>query len=194
MKTDSVLRQARGGTPPRYPQRGVALVAGLILLVVVTLLGLSNLQTVSLQEKMTAATFDRQLAFQAAEAALREAEAYVEANKPTPSYTDTTVDLCPSGGSAINNCTNGVCPPPDKDCPARWLPAAGFTQWQNATVSLPALAGTPQYFIEYLGNTFPCADGGGTDPKNCKNYRITARSNAGAGRAQVMLQSVYRTN
>jgi type IV pilus assembly protein PilX len=51
----------------------------------------------------------------------------------------------------------------------------------------------PQYFIEYLSNTFPCSDGGASDPKNCKHYRITARSNPGTGRASVMLQSVYRT-
>jgi type IV pilus assembly protein PilX len=172
-------------------QRGAALIVALVLLVVVTLLALSNLQTVALEEKMTGATYDRQLAFQAAETALREAEQYVETNKPTASYTDADGN-CPS--RAINNCTSGICPPPDKDCPSRWLPAAGFTQWQNASVSLPALAGTPQYFIEYLGNTFPCSDGGASDPKNCKRYRITARSNPGAGRASVMLQSVYQTD
>jgi type IV pilus assembly protein PilX len=171
-------------------QRGAALIVALILLVVVTLLALSNLQTVALEEKMTGATYDRQLAFQAAEAALREAEQYVETNKPTASYTDADGN-CPS--SAINNCTTGLCPPPDKDCSSRWLPDSGFTQWKNATVPVPALAGTPQYFIEYLGSTFPCSDGGVSDPKNCKRYRITARSNPGAGRASVMLQSVYWT-
>ena len=174
-------------------QRGAALIVALILLVVVTLLALSNLQTVALEEKMTGATYDRQLAFQAAEAALREAEQYVETNKPIASYTDDDI-TCP-GASAIDNCdlTTGLCPPPDKDCSSRWLPASGFTQWKNATVPVPALAGTPQYFIEYLGNTFPCSDGGASDPKNCKRYRITARSNPGTGRASVMLQSVYQT-
>lgn len=177
--------------PPRVQtERGVALITGLILLVVVTLLGLSNLQTVTFEEKMTGATYDRQIALQAAEAALREAEQYVENNKPTPSYADAN-GTCPR--NAINNCTNGICPPPDKDCPSRWLPASGFTQWTDATVSLPEIAGKPQYFIEYLGNTFPCSDGGASDPKSCKRYRITARSNPGDGRASVMLQSVYRT-
>jgi type IV pilus assembly protein PilX len=174
-------------------QRGAALIVALILLVIVTLLALSNLQTVALEEKMTGATYDRQLAFQAAEAALREAEQYVETNKPIASYTDGG-STCP-GASVINNCdpTTGLCPPPDKDCTPRWQ-YSNFNGWKNATVSLPALAGTPQYFIEYLGNTFPCSDGEASDPMNCKRYRITARSNPGAGRASVMLQSVYRTN
>jgi len=174
-------------------QRGAALIVALILLVVVTLLALSNLQTVALEEKMTGATYDRQLAFQAAEAALREAEQYVETNKPIASYTDGDSN-CP-GASAINNCdlTTGLCPPPDKDCDSRWL-LQSFTGWKQATVQLPAPAEKPWYFIEYLGNTFPCSDGGASDPKNCKRYRITARSNPGAGRASVMLQSVFATD
>jgi type IV pilus assembly protein PilX len=175
-------------------QKGAALIVSLVLLTLVALLGVAGVQTIGLEEKMAGHSFDRNLTFQAAEAALREAEQYVETNKPPASYTDDNSD-CP-GASAINNCdlTTGLCPPPDKDCKPRWLPDSGFTQWKNATVSLPALAGTPQYFIEYLGNTFPCSDGGTSDPMNCKRYRITARSNPGAGRASVMLQSVYRTD
>jgi type IV pilus assembly protein PilX len=142
-------------------QEGAALIVSLVLLTLVALLGVAGVQTISLEEKMAGHSFDRNLAFQAAEAALREAEQYVETNKPT----------------------------------------AGFTQWKNATVSLPALAGTPQYFIEYLGNTFKCIDNNSqcsgsvaSDPNcTCKRYRITARSNPGPGRASVMLQSVYRT-
>ena len=169
-------------------QKGAALIVSLVLLTLVALLGVAGVQTIGLEEKMAGHSFDRNLAFQAAEAALREAEQYVETDKPTASYTDAD-DTCPS--SAINNCANGLCPPPDKDCTPRWQ-YSNFNGWKDATGSLPALAGT-QYFIEYLGNTFPCIDGGASDPKNCKRYRITARSNPGAGRASVMLQSVYRT-
>ncbi len=172
--------------------QGAALIVSLVLLTLVTLLGVAGIRTVSLEENMAGHSFDRNLALQAAEAALREAEKYAEANKPTPTYSDTD-NTCPTSPSAINNCdANGVCPPPDKDCTPRWR-ASGFTGWKSATVSLSALAGTPQYFIEYLGSTFPCSDGGSSDPKNCKRYRITARSNPGTGRASVMVQSVYAT-
>jgi type IV pilus assembly protein PilX len=171
-------------------QEGAALIVSLVLLTLVALLGVAGVQTIGLEEKMAGHSFDRNLAFQAAEAALREAEQYVETNKPTASYTDAD-GTCP-GASAINNCTDGLCPPPDKDCKPRWQ-YSNFNGWKNATVSLPALAGTPQYFIEYLGNTFPCRDYGEIYP-DCKRYRITARSNPGAGRASVMLQSVYRTD
>ena len=174
--------------PPSHSQRGVALAVSLILLIIVTLLALSNLQTVTLEEKMTAATYDRQLAFQAAEAALREGEQYVTNNKPTPQYTDAD-DTCP--GTAINNCADGVCPVPDKDCPPRWLPSSGFTQWKNATATVNEL--TPQYFIEFMKNNADCTDGGVSDPKNCKLYRITGRAGVVTGRSTVVLQSLYRT-
>lgn len=173
----------------RSNQTGVALIVALVLLVLVTLLGVAGIQTVALEEKMAASSLDRNLAFQAAEAALRVGEAYVEANKPTPSYTDAD-DTCPP--SAIDDCTGGICSPPDKDCLPRWE-APGFTGWTSTGLSLGALAGTPEYFIEYLGGDFPCSvDPNG--PKDCKRYRITARSNPGAGRAMVILQSVYATD
>ena len=55
-------------------QRGAALIVSLILLLVMTLLGVSAMQTNMLEEKMAGNFRDRDLAFQAAEAALRYAE------------------------------------------------------------------------------------------------------------------------
>lgn len=173
-------------------QKGVALFVSLMMLLLITLIGVAGVRMVSLEEKMAGNSYDRNLAFQAAEAALREAEKYAEDNKPSPTYTDAD-NTCPT--SAINNCTSGLCPTPDKDCASRWESGVTFTGWANATASLSTLAGTaPQYFIEYLGSTFNCTDGGASDPKNCKRYRITARSNPGTGRAVVILQSVYATD
>jgi type IV pilus assembly protein PilX len=145
----------------------------------VTLLALGGARTAQLEEKMAANGYDRNLAFQAAEAALREAETYVAANKPTP-----------ASGSA---CSNGICPQPVNGATPRWEDTS-FTGWKSATVSLGTLAGTaPQYFVEYLGSAFPCRDGGSSDPQNCRRYRVTARSNPGTDRATVTLQSVYAT-
>lgn len=171
-------------------QTGAALIVSLVLLVLVTLLGVAGIQSVALEEKMAGNAYDRNIAFQAAEAALRVGESIAEANKE--GFPDDS-DPCPPV-SAVDNCTGGLCPPPDINCPPRWK-APGFTGWVDA-VSLGELAGTPQYFVEYLGNTFPCTKGASSssDPNNCKRYRITARSRPGAGRATVILQSVYATD
>lgn len=55
-------------------QHGGALITGLIMLVALTLLGITVLQSANLQERMSGNTRDRNLALQAAEAALRDAE------------------------------------------------------------------------------------------------------------------------
>ena len=72
---------------------------------------------------------------------------------------------------------------------------AGFAGWTDATgVTLNTQAGSsPQYFIEFLGNTFPCDPSQPLANNTCARYRISARSQAGADRAEVILQSVYAT-
>ena len=166
-------------------QRGVALVVALILLVVMTLVGLSGLRSVTLEERMTSHTFDRSISFQAAEAALKEAEAFVQANQSLPA-------LQPAAGTACS-AVNGVCGAPVPATHERWfdeppLPSPWFsaTALTNGGISI-----TPQYMIEFLGNGFSCSPGVVGSATNCSRYRITARSNAGADRSVVLLQSIY---
>lgn len=191
--------------PPRIRRRehGSALVISLMLLILVTMFGFASIRAVGLEEKMAGNSIDRNLALQAAEAVLREGEQVAldqsnaaPPNNRFPTYSDSDPEKC-SGTSAINaSCSSGLCAAPDINCVPRWDPDSGFTGWTNYTGdSLGALAGAaPQYFVEYLGDTYPCTDGGPSDPKNCKRYRVTARSNPGAGRASVMLQSIYATD
>lgn len=175
MKTSSRSRSLQTRRPQR--QAGVALVVALILLVIMTLVGLSALRTVTLEEKMTAQTFDRSLSFQAAEAALREAETLVETTAPTP--------------AALAPCVAGVCGAPNSTATVRWADTS-FTGWQNATAVVNGpISLTPQYIVEYLGNTFPCQPGTPSAGTDCKRYRITARSNAGNDRSAVTLQSIF---
>ena len=61
-------------------QNGVALVVALILLVVATLIGLAASRGTMLQERMSGNTYDRSLAFQRTESALRAAEVAITAN------------------------------------------------------------------------------------------------------------------
>lgn len=188
-------------------QRGVALAVSLILLVVITLLGLSSVRTIVLEEKMAANSYDRSLAFQSAEAGLRAGEGVAEVqsklgnpNQGFPAYADAD-NTC--AANAINNCLAGLCSTPDKDCPARWT-SSNFN-WNNSAaeatgLNMNAIAGTaPRYFVEYLGNRFPCnpddenacSGGPGSVGCNCMRYRVTSRANPGQGRATVTLQTIY---
>lgn len=178
--------------PPRLPppdaraarrsQQGNALLIVLVLLLVMTLLALASLRIGRLEERMTANLFDRGLAFQAAEAALRQGEVRaMTAPKP------------PEEG-----CKEGVCA----------LPAVGQERvlgndgWVNAaplkdnTLAVPK-AEHLQYLIEYMGeysNTPMCeaVQGSNGQPKDplchARSYRVSARYRAD-GRAEVLLQS-----
>lgn len=79
-------------------QRGNTLLVVLVLLLVMTLLALASLRIGNLEERMTANLFDRGLAFQAAEAALREGEALARSSSTPP--------------AAGSDCVNGLCGKP----------------------------------------------------------------------------------
>ena len=59
-------------------QRGAVLVVSLVFLLVITMLAVGSMQNTLLEEKMAGNASDRNLAFQATESALREAEVFVE--------------------------------------------------------------------------------------------------------------------
>lgn len=161
-------------------QEGAALVVSLVLLVMLSLLATGSIRGVSMQEKMTAASYDRALAFQAVEAALREAESRVVpgANPVFPA----------------SGCTNGLCARPDATSVERWNDSS-FSGWQNAASSMGSLVGaTAQFIIEDMGTAprwFGC-DRIVPVSAYClaPRYRITATSGA-TGRANVMLQVTY---
>ncbi len=179
-------------------QSGAALIVALILLVIMTLLGLSSVRTVALEERMTANTYDRSLSFQAAEAGLRAgelaAQAQADAIPPNSGFDSFGVYVDANDSCVASPCQNGLCSTPDKDCPARWLDP-NFAGWVNAAgLGLGTLSTTPQYIVELLGDNFPCnIDDPTTGAQDCNRYRVTARSHGGGDRAMVILQSIYAT-
>lgn len=173
MKTHPMIRNPRR-------QQGVSLVIVLILLLIMTLLGLAVLRSTLLEERMSSNLYDRSLSFQAAEAALRQGEAFVATNRPQPAPTDP--------------CTaDGVCPQPDPTQPDRWLDTA-FTGWVDSTDDMGSTTAVPQYFIEFMGMapTWPGCDRKVPVDALCMSprYRITAQSRAD-DRATVVLQTNF---
>jgi len=66
--------------PANASSQGGALIISLVILLIMTILGLTAMQTTMLQERMAGNMKDRNMAFQATEAALRTGENWVEAN------------------------------------------------------------------------------------------------------------------
>jgi type IV pilus assembly protein PilX len=191
---------ARRGT--HAVQRGAALVVALILLVVITLVGLAAIGTTLLQNKAASNQYDRQVAFQSAEAALRQAQVAIQAATATlPAPAGFEDCSTPSGGSTPAN----VCQAdPFKDA---GVPAAQIVSVATAQFNAGALAAAqPQYVVQYLGPFLaptPAARqiGGpqqyGASPPGtlADYYLITARSGDPTqvtGRSIVTLQSIFR--
>jgi type IV pilus assembly protein PilX len=170
-------RASRRTLRPR--QRGISLVIGLVLLLIVTLLALGSMRGVVLQARMSGSTHDRSLAFEAAEAALREAER----RAATVASTDFPATAC----------STGLCATPALAAAPRWLDDS-FAGWQAATAAVPADAPAPQAIVEDMGdapNWLGCENEIPRQP-NCttRRYRVSSRSTAD-GRASVVLQSQY---
>jgi type IV pilus assembly protein PilX len=168
----------RYGIAPKRRQDGATLVVVLILLLIMTLLGLASLRSTILEERMTSNLLDRSLAFQVAEAGLREAEASLFPN--------------PSNFPAAGCNANGLCARPDPTATERWLDS-GFTAWRTASVSDPS-TDAPQYIVEEMGtgpNWRDCDRVRPIDPLCLTpRYRVTVRSQQD-GRASVLLQTVF---
>lgn len=173
-------------------ERGAILFLALILLLVMTVLILASVRGTALQERMAANLYDRSLAFQAAEAALREGERWVRENRPK-----LAAGTCDSSGS---------CGRPDPDDPPVW---ENDDVWKNAhdvgdehghVIEVGDLPVAPQFIVELLADNMPevnVCESTAIDPDApCYSgpeglrYRITARSGE-PGRAVVVLQSVY---
>ena len=82
-------------------QRGLSLITSLLFMVAALILGVSVMSINVMQERMIGNTKDRNLATQAAEAALRDAEL------------DITDNITPATPFA-DNCTAGLCTPPSQ--------------------------------------------------------------------------------
>jgi len=72
----TITSSRKYGQPNR--QEGAVLAVSLLLLLVLTLLGVSSMQGTMLEEKMAGNAKDRNLAFQTSESGLREAENFIE--------------------------------------------------------------------------------------------------------------------
>ncbi len=171
----------KSNSHPLRRESGFSLIASLILLVLVTLVAVSSMRTVSLQSRMSATTYDRNLAFQAAETGIREAESLAvvatEASFPAA------------------DCVEGYCAQPAPADPARWADDA-FAGWRNSALAVSTGAAAPGAIIERNGEGDNWPGCGQQIPRepNCRTprYRVTSRSTA-EGRATVILQSDVAT-
>ncbi len=182
-------------------QRGAALVTALILLVILTMLGLSAMQNTTLEEKMAGNLRSSIAAFQAAESALRGGEDWIVSQtlKPIPGKVSGSTS---SGGSTSGPLPlwvlDSIDPDPGKSDP--WWKEADVSWWKDYARSydsklalddeedLPA----PHYVIEDMGVVKDALNmGQGQDQNGTAYYRLTAQGVGVDQNTVSLLRSVY---
>lgn len=168
-------------------ERGSVLIVSLMILLVLTLIGVTALGTSTLEEKMAGNSQDQSLAFQAAEAAMNQA---------------TTVARNAVSITLFNN-TNGLYdlagPPVTADRnvndPATWTGSNSAT----VTAAIPGIASPARYIMEIITKEPPPASSAALcigfhcplPPGPFVNIRITVRATGGTDNAVVMLQGHF---
>jgi len=169
----------RQSFPAIKQQRGAVLAISLVLLLVVTIIGTTSMQTTTLQERMAGNEKDLNDAFQSAESALRDGEQLI------------------AGSTALGTFATGT-----QSNAGLYMPSTGSTErWEDYTNTWASdgsgsAAGdinTSAYIIEELpvdSSTGGTLEAGVAKP--AEYYRVTARSTGNTATAEVMLQSIYK--
>lgn len=166
-------------------QSGAALVVSLLILLVMTLIGIASLQTTTMEEKMAGNIRERQQAFEAAEAAIIAAEAFVK------SSISVTTNFDADGSDGLY----------DNTLQERWRTLAwdgSDSLIYSSYSSAYSAANQPRYIVENygtstssgnqynLGNYGQSAGGG-----EVELFRITVRGTGADDRTPVFLQTTY---
>lgn len=196
-------------------QRGTALVVSLIILSVVTLLGVSSMQSSNSELKMAGSMRDRGVAFEAAEAALAKLEQQLALDPPS------RLDLlsnCATAECFNPTCEQGLCfdgdylssyseyecqvsDYADTSVRVEFWSDPQLDVWNNTarhkTILVDSVKEQVKYIMEFLCFVARDADTPFSELANENNngaplFRITVLAEGNGGRAAVALQSTYK--
>lgn len=147
-------------------QAGMTLVVSLVILVALTVLGVTSMQSTRTEISMAGNLRKAGIAFNAAEAGLRAGERFVNESISTTIYNDPTTGLYD-----------------ETDVDPHYGTAATWVDSREATTGITYLAEEPRYIIHYLGersqNEVAAVNiggyGSGQPGMTVANFRITAR-------------------
>lgn len=165
-------------------QQGVSLVVGLVVLLFLTLIAVTAVRMQTLDEKIVYNATDNERALLSADAARIDAENFISGATDVSSFTNA------NGLYSFGNAPN---------------PFTSTTWSGTAAVTANSVAGaqTPQYFIEYTGQSSsdPSSKNtavtmtnygestGAVEPSY--NFRIVARGTGGSGNSESVTESFY---
>jgi type IV pilus assembly protein PilX len=167
-------------------ERGAILVTAMLLLLVLTIIGISASQMTRMQERMAGNLRDQNLAFQGSEAGLRDGETMIRTLVARP-------DTCVTAPCSF--WTRGTLeniPAEDQDWwddNADELEADGDRG--TVTHDMTELESDPQFVVESLGFVSDSLTVGHAPPEGRDFFQVTGRSTGGSGAAVNVLRSTY---
>ena len=164
-----------------HKQTGAALIISLLILLVMTLIGVTAMQTTTMEERMAGNMNDQNIALQATEAAIRTAEAYIETQVNTNAFG--TGHLYSQGND------------PGAFTATTWTGTAST----QITLTSWGLALEPRYYIEELGTIDDSANNTNINLNNnytpsgnvVNKFRITARGSGLSDSSFVYIRTHY---
>ncbi len=158
-------------------ERGAALIVALVMLLIMTVLGVTAARNTNLQERMAGNLRDSNLAFQSAERALREGETFLR-GATLPPFT---------GANGLLTMQDGA------GQAAFWGSDTWWVANGRAATGMAHVNRAPLYVIEEL----PAVENpGGSlvfgELPDIGFYRITAQGQGGSADAITILQTTYR--
>ena len=179
--------------PYRYQgmtaQRGVILIMALVLLMMLTILGVSSMHTSSLEERMAGNMRDSEVALEAAEIALNAAQVYVDGIA-------TTVDFSSTGGTGGLFTATAI----STTSKEAWQIETNWGGTNTVNVTVPNLANPAEYIIEIIDSDYGQEDditpfggyeGGDASKGDISLFKITVRGYGKNLNTRIMLQSTY---
>lgn len=165
----------------RNAQRGAVLIVGLIMLLLITMIGVTAMQVTTQQERMAGNLRDRNIAFQAAEMALRAGERDAD--------NQTTFDG--AGHYRLDGAASAAAP----------LTLSAVSSWAGSgSIAIAPVQGTaaaPRYMLEHLGvqgglpqSSANMGAGAPTGPKG-DAIRVSTYAVGGRNDTVVVLQSTF---
>ena len=156
-------------------QGGAALITGLMLMAVLTILVATSMSSTILQERMGGNLRDRAKAFQRAEQAFLQAENVAMASAPLNPFTE---------ASYVSACTSGYCR--SSGSTADWV---SFSASDWATKGIDAGDGA-RFLVKFIGY----ANGTTPEPGTLCDllFHITVRAPGDIAKTYVYLQTIYR--
>lgn len=172
-------------------ERGTTLVVSLIMLLLMTLIGTTAIRNTVLEERLSGNLLDQSLAFQAAEAALRDAERLMQL-AVLPQFTG-------SGGLLPKTMTKA-----DPGNKSTWLNHDWANNSRSYSKDIDGVPQRPRYVVEEVEYNIPTGKGGVDGNESLEfttgtggetkliMYRITARGTGQSDSSSVFLQVLFR--